>query len=56
METGTIPSNLNKRDHFILGRTLSGRMLVVILGPTEKADIWYPITARPASTKERRLY
>ncbi len=40
----------------LIGPTLYGRMLVIILGPTEKADIWYPITARPASTKERRLY
>jgi uncharacterized protein len=41
---------------FLIGPTLSGRMLVVILGPTNKSGIYYPVTARPASKKERNLY
>ncbi len=40
----------------LIGPTLSGRILVVILGPTEKVGIYYPVTARPASRKERGLY
>ena len=42
--------------HLLIGPTLSGRMLVVILGPTAEAEVYYPVTARPASMKERRIY
>ncbi len=40
----------------LIGPTLSGRMLAVILGPTNKSGIYYPVTARPVSKKERNLY
>jgi uncharacterized protein len=40
----------------LIGPTLNGRMLVVILEPTEKRGVYYPVTARPASKKERNLY
>jgi uncharacterized DUF497 family protein len=40
----------------VVGPTPTGRMLTVILGPTEEAGVYYPITARPADRKERRLY
>jgi uncharacterized protein len=39
----------------LIGPTANGRMLTVILGP-EEAGVFYPITARPASRKERRRY
>jgi hypothetical protein len=31
-------------------------MLAVILDPEEAEGVYYPVTARPASRKERRLY
>jgi uncharacterized DUF497 family protein len=40
----------------LIGPALNGRILVVILGPTEKRGVYYPVTARPASKKERNLY
>ncbi len=40
----------------LIGPALNGRMLVVILGPTKKRGVYYPVTARPASKKERNLY
>ena len=44
-------------DRFLLiGPTESGRMLAVVLGPTKKKNCYYPVTARPASDKEIRLY
>lgn len=39
----------------LIGPDATGRMLAVVLAP-EEADQWYPITARPASRQERRLY
>ena len=39
----------------LIGPDTTGRMLAVVLAP-EEADQWYPITARPASRQERRLY
>ncbi len=39
----------------LVGPTATGRMLAVVLDP-EDAGTYYPITARPASRKERRLY
>lgn len=39
----------------VLGPTLAGRMLVAVLEPVE-TGIYYPVTARPASRKERRYY
>lgn len=38
--------------------THAGRLLAVILDPESDADqgVYYPVTARPAARKERRLY
>lgn len=38
-----------------IGPTAAGRMLAVILDPEGKG-MYYPVTARPASRKERALY
>ena len=43
------------RTVLIVGPMLTGRMLAVVLEP-EGAEIYYPVTARPASRKERRRY
>lgn len=40
----------------LLGLTVSGRMLAVILDPESEQGAYYPVTARAASRKERRLY
>lgn len=40
----------------LVGSTTKGRMLAVVLGPRWNEDAYYPVTARPASRKERRLY
>jgi len=40
----------------VVGPTRSGRMLTVILAPTTRTGVYYPITARPADRKERRGY
>ena len=42
--------------HLLIGPTLSGRMLAVVLGSTAQAEVYYPVTARSASMKERRIY
>ncbi|MBI4317159.1 MAG: BrnT family toxin [Chloroflexi bacterium] len=39
----------------VVGPTLAGRMLTVILAAKEEG-VYYLVTARPASRKERRLY
>ena len=39
----------------LIGPTQAGRMLAVVLEP-EGEDVYYPVTARPASRKERRYY
>jgi uncharacterized DUF497 family protein len=39
----------------VIGPTHTGRMLTVILDP-EGEGVYYPVTARPASRKERRRY
>ena len=39
----------------VIGPTASGRILMVILAP-EAEDVFYPITARPASRIERSRY
>ena len=39
----------------LIGPTSSGRMLTVVL-ELEVDDRYYPVTARPASRKERRQY
>lgn len=38
----------------IVGPTRAGRMLTVILDPEPEPGVYYPVTARPASRKERR--
>lgn len=38
-----------------IGPNAAGRALAVILAPGEN-DAYYPITARPADRKERRIY
>ena len=39
----------------LIGPAISGRMLAIVLEPGEEG-VYYPVTARPASRKERRLY
>jgi uncharacterized protein len=39
----------------VIGPTKTGRMIAVVLYP-EGEGVYYPITARPASRKERRYY
>jgi uncharacterized protein len=39
----------------LIGPTQARRMLAVVLEP-EGEDVYYPVTARPASRKERRYY
>lgn len=39
----------------VLGPTSAGRMLVVVLEPVDPG-VYYAVTARPASRKERRYY
>lgn len=39
----------------LIGPTSSGRLLAVVLDP-EGRGVYYPVTARPASRKERALY
>jgi uncharacterized protein len=39
----------------LIGPTPAGRVLAVILEP-EGFGVYYPVTARPASRKERALY
>ena len=40
----------------VFGPTLAGRMLTVVLDPTEAANVYYVVTARPASRRERAIY
>jgi hypothetical protein len=39
----------------LIGPTVAGRLLAVVLAP-EGGGAYYPVTARPASRKERRKY
>jgi uncharacterized DUF497 family protein len=39
----------------LIGLTSAGRFVAVVLDPAGD-DAYYPVTARPASRKERRLY
>ena len=41
--------------YVLIGPTNSGRMLAIILEP-EGAGVFFRVTARPASRKERRRY
>ena len=40
----------------LIGSTTTHRVLAVILAPKAIAGVYYPVTARPASRKERRHY
>lgn len=40
----------------LIGPTVAGRMLAAILDPEAQAGVYYPVSARPASRKERRKY
>jgi uncharacterized protein len=40
----------------LIGVTRSGRVLSIVLDPEPEPEVYYPITARPASRKERRYY
>jgi len=47
----------SKKDRLaITGPTFAGRMLTIIMAPKEEAGVFFPVTARQASQKERRLY
>lgn len=39
----------------LIGPAREGQLLTVVLAP-KQADTYYPVTARPASRKERRWY
>ncbi len=39
----------------VIGRTQAGRTLSVVLD-SEGGDVYYVVTARPSSRKERRIY
>ena len=39
----------------LIGPTSAGRTLAVVLEPVERG-VYYPVTGRPASRKERRRY
>lgn len=40
----------------VIGATQDGRILTIILAPSGKSEVYYPVTARPADRKERALY
>ncbi len=41
---------------FIYGVTIEGRWLTILIGPTEKPEEWYPITARDCTELEMEEY
>ncbi|MEX2160268.1 MAG: BrnT family toxin [Dehalococcoidia bacterium] len=46
-----------QRRLILIGPTLARRMLSVVLEPEAgQGDAYYPVTARPASRRERRIY
>jgi uncharacterized DUF497 family protein len=40
----------------LIGPTSTGRTLAVVLDPEPEEGVYYPVTARPASRRERRQY
>lgn len=47
----------NKRSRVLaLGYRSKGRLIAVVLDPTHEKGVFYPVTARPASRKERQYY
>ena len=45
----------NKGRYLVFGPAKSGRLLTVVLDPKGEG-IYYPVTARPASKRERAIY
>ena len=46
-----------KRDRLLVfGPTDAARMLTLVLDATEVSGVYYVVTARPASRRERRIY
>ena len=41
---------------FIVGTTEENRALSIVLAPKHPQGTYYPVTARPASRKERKLF
>ena len=55
--TGKAVTFAGKKGRLILlGLTQSRKLIAVILDPEPQTGIYYPVTARPASKKERRYY
>lgn len=46
----------HKGRFIIVGLTHAGRTVAVILDPEPEEGVYYPVTARSADRKERRLY
>jgi uncharacterized DUF497 family protein len=44
--------------YLVLGPTQAGRMLTIVIDPEpdEGEGVFYPVTARPASRRERAIY
>lgn len=54
--TPTVRTSYKQR-YQLIGATLSGRILSVIVGPVpEHQDVYYVFSARPASRAERRFH
>ena len=51
-----IDGEANKGRIILIGPTSSGRMLAAILDPEPEPGVYYPVSARLASRKERRQY
>lgn len=45
-----------KGRYLVYGLTRSGRMITVVLDPEPEEGVYYPVTARPTSKKERKIY
>ena len=53
----TVTQETYKQRFLVLGETLSGRLLAVVIGPDPiRAGAYYTFSARPASRQERRLF
>jgi uncharacterized DUF497 family protein len=40
----------------VIGPTFAGRMLTAVIAPEEEEGVYYPVTARPASRRERAIW
>lgn len=45
-----------KNRAFLVGTTIKGRMLTVILDPTNKTGVYFPVTAYKASKRSMQAY